>query len=293
MRLGYACINLSLPTKFKTCRLATFYQRGPSIIKELSVHNLQNVLAALEWNRSHNILFYRMSTGIVPLGSHEKMTWDWWNDEDILQLTKQIKKYKDKYNMRLSMHPGQFTLLNTPKEDVLERSIADLEYHDKLLQLVGGTDMIIHGGGEYGNLDLAKARFIENYKKLSSSIKRKLRLENDDRTYTLSDVIDIYKESSIPICFDIHHHNCNNPDQPIELLLDHVFTSWDKVGIPKVHISSGKEHINDRRHHDYVFEKDFLSLLSVLKDKDVDIMVEAKMKELAVLKIQKEVYKKL
>ncbi|MBU9711782.1 UV DNA damage repair endonuclease UvsE [Evansella tamaricis] len=292
MRLGYACINTTLPTKFRTCRLATFQKNGHETIKELTIHNLENVYKALHWNVDHQILFYRMSTEIVPLGSHQEMEWEWWKDEDIIRISGEIKDFKEKHDLRLSMHPGQFTVLSTPREDVLERSFGDLEYHDKLLNLVGGTDMIIHGGGQYGNMDLAKDRFISSYKKLSSSIKEKLRLENDDRTYQLQDVIDISESSGIPICFDIHHHVCHNDGKPLPPMIEKVFNSWSDKMIPKVHISSGKTHEKDRSHHEYVFKDDFKRLLDVLDGRNSDIMLEAKLKEQAVLRIQKEFFQK-
>ena len=286
MRLGYACINMSLPTKFKTCRLATYKAKGFEVIKELTMNNLENVLSALHWNVEHDIYFYRMSTEIVPLGSHQEMTWEWWLDKDIQQLANKIKDYKDQQNIRLSMHPGQFTVLSTPRPEVLERTFLDLEYHDKLLNLTGGTDMIIHGGGKYGDMDSAKERFIENYRKLSPSIKRKLRLENDDKTYQLNDVIDIYEETGVPLCFDIHHHKCCNNGSALKPMLEKVFQSWSNKDTPKMHISSGKTNKTDRSHHDIVFEEDFQELLSALEGRNVDIMLEAKLKEQSVLRIQ-------
>ncbi|MBU9721454.1 MULTISPECIES: UV DNA damage repair endonuclease UvsE [Bacillaceae] len=290
MRLGYACINTTMPTKFRTCRLATYENKGSDIIKELTLNNLINVYEALKWNVKHDILFYRMSTELVPLGSHYKMDWEWWLDNDILLLTDKIKAYKEKHDIRLSMHPGQFTVLSTPREEVLERSFLDLEYHDRLLNLVGGTDMIIHGGGQYGDMDQAKKRYVKNYKLLSTSIKEKLRLENDDKTYALHDVLDIHQECGVPICFDIHHHLCHNNGQALEPMLERVFASWPAPLIPKMHISSGKTHERDRSHHDFVFKQDFNRLLKILDGKNVDVMVEAKLKEQAVLRIQQEVF---
>ncbi|MCD8508909.1 MAG: UV DNA damage repair endonuclease UvsE [Bacillus sp. (in: Bacteria)] len=291
MKLGYACINTTLPTKFRTCRLATYEEKGEAVIKELVIHNLENVLAALKWNVEYDIYFYRISSEIVPLGSHEKMTWKWWQDEDILHLMDAIKTFKEMHNIRLSMHPGQFTVFSTPRQDVLERSFADLEYHDKVLELTGGTDMILHGGGKYGDMDGAKERFITNYERLSPSIRRKLRLENDDRTYTLQDVIDIWEKCHVPICFDIHHHNCHNNGEDLEPMFEKVVTSWKSVEGPiKVHISSGKTHEKDRSHHDFVFKQDFEALQKLLIGVNADIMVEAKQKEQAVLRIYEECF---
>ncbi|MGJ9382465.1 UV DNA damage repair endonuclease UvsE [Salipaludibacillus sp. CF4.18] len=291
MRLGYACINTALPTKFRTCRLATYEKKGDAFIKELTIHNLENIYAALKWNEQQKIFFYRISSDIVPLGSHEILTWKWWLDEDVIALAHTIKKFSSAHEMRLSMHPGQYSVLSTPREEVLQRTIADLDYHEKLLHLMGGTDMIIHGGGAYGDISKAKQRFSESYVRLPERIRSKLRLENDDVTYTLEDVLDIHTLCNIPICFDIHHHNCNNNGKDLEPMLNKVFASWSQESIiPKVHISSGKTSETDRRHHEYVFKQDFERLLLALNGKDVDIMLEAKMKEQAVLKIKKEVF---
>lgn len=286
--LGYACINTELPTHFKTCRLATFHQKGTEIIKKLSLHNLENVIGALNWNIENEILFYRISSNIIPLGSHEDMNWEWWKDKDVLELTGKIKQLQQDYRLRLSMHPGQYTVISTPRDEVFARSLADLEYHDHLMNLVGGTDMIIHGGGAYGDIETAKIRYAQRYETLSSSIKNKLRLENDDVTYQLSDVLDINGLCGVPICFDIHHHHCNHGEELLESMIPTVFASWPYETKPKVHISSGKDHHTDRRHHDYVFKEDFEKLLTVVDGKDVDIMLEAKKKEQAVLKVRKE-----
>lgn len=287
--LGYACINTELPTQFKTCRLATFHKIGPDIIKQLTIHNLETIIHVLTWNIKHHIFFYRISSNIIPLGSHQDMDWEWWLDKDILDLTGKINQLQQDYQMRLSMHPGQFTVISTQRDEVYARSLADLNYHDRLLNLVGGTDMIIHGGGAYGNIVAAKNRFAKRYETLSTSIKNKLRLENDDVTYHLSDVLDIHDMSGIPICFDIHHHHCHHGEEPIEKMIPRVFASWPNRTKPKVHISSGKDHQLDRRHHEYVFKEDFDKLLAVLNGKDVDIMLEAKKKEQAILKVRKEV----
>ncbi|WP_280769206.1 UV DNA damage repair endonuclease UvsE [Salipaludibacillus daqingensis] len=289
--LGYACINTVIPTKLKTCRLATYHKKGKEIIKQHTISNLKSVILALKWNIKNDILFFRISSDIVPLGSHQDMDWEWWLDSDVLDLTTEIKTLQENYQMRLSMHPGQYTVISSTREDVFKRSVKDLEYHDRLLNLIGGTEMIIHGGGAYGDMDSAKNRFADRYLTLSSSIRKKLILENDDVTYQLHDVLEIHDKCGIPICFDIHHHHCNHGKETISLrdLFDKVIDSWPSGTTPKVHISSGKEYLTDRRHHDYVFKEDFEKLLAIINGRNVDIMLEAKKKEQAVLKLTEEV----
>jgi UV DNA damage endonuclease len=286
MKIGYACINMTLPSKFRTCRLATFEKEGIQKIKEITLHNLQTVIHVLHWNIEHDILFYRLSSELVPLASHPTMDWKWWEDEDIVTLTDKINRLREQYDMRLSMHPGQYTVLSTNREQVLENSLKDLEYHDQLLELVGGRDMIIHGGGAYGDIESAKQSFVKNYGGLSQSVKDKLRLENDDKTYSLKDVLDIYDACQVPICFDIHHHTCHSNDEPLEPMLIKVFLSWEGYGTPKVHISTGRNGETDRSHHDYISQKDYDQLIGTLGGREADIMFEAKQKELSVLKIR-------
>jgi len=284
MRLGYACINESLKGKFRTCRIQTFRTEGEEKIKELTLHNFQLTLDIVKWNIEHDIFFYRLSSDLVPFGSHDEMKWEWWEDSDVRMITDEIKGLQEKYNLRLSMHPGQYSVLNSPKEQVVSNCIKDLEYHVKILKLIGGSDMILHTGGEYGNKEEAKKRFIENYNLLSDDIRYYLRLENDDKIYTVRDVFDIHEKCGIPVCFDIHHHMCNSFEGDLKQELTNVWKTWEGIEwIPKVHISTGKTSKTDRSHHDYISEEDFDALIKLIDKQDVDIMFESKKKDLSVL----------
>lgn len=287
MKLGYASLNVTLGLKMRTCRLKTVELEGMAKVKELTLINLESVLKILKWNKEKQIDFFRISSDIVPFGSHEILMWEWWRDEDVLQITSEIKAFKATEQMRISVHPGQYTIINSPNEKVVENAFRDLDYHYKLIHLMGGTDMVIHVGGVYGNKAEAKKRYIHNYKKLSPEIKTMLILENDDKSFHVKDVLDINEEIGVPICFDIHHHNCNPyVDIPINLLLDRVVATWEGIRTPKMHISSGKKSKTDTAHHDYILEEDFRSFLQLLGERKTDLMFEAKKKELAVLKIK-------
>ncbi|MGB6405830.1 MAG: UV DNA damage repair endonuclease UvsE [Planococcus donghaensis] len=281
MRLGYACMNTELKTVFKTLRVATAEAEGTDKIKELTLKNLNTTLEVIHWNLEHDIYFYRASSSIVPLSTHPINNWIWWEDPDVLAITEEIRSFVEMHNMRISVHPGQYTVINSPKPEVVRKSIEDLEYHDKLIQLLGGTDIILHTGGAYGDKEVAKQRFADVYLELSPSIRQRLRLENDDKTYTVRDVLDVHHICGVPICFDIHHHNCNNDGESVDF--KEILTTWQGYGKPKVHISTGKEGFTDLRHHNMVSETDFQELLLVLNGIDADIMFEAKLKEQSVL----------
>ncbi|MBC2178115.1 UV DNA damage repair endonuclease UvsE [Listeria booriae] len=288
MKLGYACINMSMPSKFKSCRLKTVEEQGLGKVKEIAVHNLAEVIRVLEWNIAHDIYFFRMSSDLIPFASHPIMTWEWQRDADILALTAEISRLRELHDMRLSMHPGQYTIINSPREDVVEKAIAELTYHQQLLDLVGGTDMILHIGGAYGDKKSASERFIHAYNGLSEDIQRLLRLENDDKTYTAMDVLEIAKATGATVCFDIHHHNCNHEaDADVTQIVTDVFRTWKTT--PKMHISSGKTGPTDRSHHDLIHETDFQYLMGLLVGRDADIMFEAKQKERSVLTLRETV----
>lgn len=281
MRLGYACMNTELKTVFRTLRLATAEKEGVEKIKELTIRNMETTLEVIRWNLDHGILFYRASSSIVPLSTHPINDWRWWEDEDFLAIAGEIRRLVNEHGIRVSVHPGQYTVLNSPKPEVVRKSIEDLEYHDKLIQLLGGTDIILHTGGAYGDKDTAKRRFADNYLMLSDSIRQRLRLENDDKTFTLRDVLDVNDMCQVPICFDIHHHNCNNDGEPVDF--SEILATWEGYGRPKIHISTGREGFTDLRHHDLISEEDFAELLKLVEGYEVDIMFEAKLKEQAVL----------
>lgn len=289
MKLGYACLNVTLQRKMRTCRIKTVELEGMKKVKELTLENLQSVKKILEWNEGNEIDFFRISSDIVPFGSHEILTWDWWLDEDVIALTNEIKSFQQQHEMRLTVHPGQYTIINSPNETVVTNAFCDLEYHFQLLELMGGTDMVIHVGGVYGDKMEAKKRFIENYNKLPQHIKDVLILENDDKSFHVGDVLTISQETGIPVCFDIHHHRCNPyENKPIDEILTKVVASWEKIRLPKMHISSGRSSPTDTAHHDYVLKEDFDFFVKVLGDRHVDLMFEAKKKELAVLKIKEQ-----
>lgn len=291
MKVGYACINMTLPSKFKTCRLKTVESEGIQKVKELSLHNLHETLRIIQWNIEHGIYFYRMSSDLIPFCTHPVMTWEWDQDEDVRKITDQIKELQQKHDLRLSVHPGQYTLLNSLNEEIVRKSIVDLTYHLTLLELTGGSDMILHVGGAYGDKESAKKRFVSVYKTLPDPIKAVLRIENDDKIFTAEDVLELCGETGASACFDIHHHVCNHEsDRDVKNIIDDVVGTWKHAGMkPKMHISSGKTSRTDRSHHEFVFEDDWCFLLEKLNGHSVDVMVEAKMKEQAVLRI-KELY---
>ncbi|ADC51851.1 putative UV damage endonuclease [Alkalihalophilus pseudofirmus OF4] len=291
MKMGYACQNLTLPTTFRTCRLITMEKEGMEKIKELTLSNIEMLKKVITWNIEQNIYFFRVSSDMIPFATHPKMTWRWQEDTDLREKLDEIHQLQQAHDLRLSMHPGQYTVLNSPKEHVVQNAIKDLEYHADFLHFIGGSDMILHTGGAYGDKEKAKQTFIKAYHDLSENVRTYLRLENDDKTFHTADVLAISKECGVPICFDIHHELCFERAMPeLERLIEEVIQTWEHILlVPKMHLSSGKRSMKDPAHADFIRPEDFKRLIVLTEPYEVDIMLEAKAKEKALLQLWEEV----
>jgi UV DNA damage endonuclease len=263
-------------------------KEGMDKIKEMSIYNLEKTLDIVKWNIDNNIFFYRASSDVIPFATHAEMTWDWENDADVRRICAEIKEMAAKHNMRLSTHPGQYSVLNSPDIRIVDNCVRDFEYHAKFMDLIGATDMITHVGGVYGDKERAKERWVDNYTLLSKGVQDKLRLENDDKSYHIQDVLDISAKCGVPVVLDIHHHNCNPHMGKIEDILDMIMATWVNIThvAPKMHISTGRTGKTDISHHDYISDEDLNYFLQLLGSRRVDIMFEAKKKELSILRLQ-------
>jgi len=292
MNLGYACINMSIGKKVTTNRSMvkrTFQAKGLDYVSELALLNAKDIIKILEWNRLNGIKFFRLSSAIVPWGDNIDLT----QLKDYKEIKSELKKAGDfaKYwGIRITSHPGPFVVLTSPKENVVEAAIKDLELHGKIFDMMGLSKtpynkINIHCNGVYGDKISAMDRFCKNFKRLSKSVQSRLTVENDDKAsmYSVCDLMYIHERIKIPIVFDYHHYQfCKgvlSEDEALELAV----STWP-IGItPVVHYSESKAlHENDSKvkpqaHSDYI--KHLPNTYGI----NVDIMVEAKAKELAIL----------
>jgi len=290
--LGYACINMTMGKKVGTNRSMvkrTFQLKGLDYVSELALLNAKDIIKILEWNRMNGIKFFRLSSAIVPWGDNIDLT----QLKDYKDIKSELKKAGDFakfHNIRITSHPGPFVVLTSPKENVVEAAIKDLELHGKIFDMMGLSKtpynkINIHCNGVYGDKISAMDRFCKNFKRLSKSVQSRLTVENDDKAsmYSVCDLMYIHKRIKIPIVFDYHHYQfCKgvlSEDEALELAV----STWP-IGItPVVHYSESKAlHENDSKvkpqaHSDYI--KQLPNTYGI----NVDIMVEAKAKELAIL----------
>lgn len=293
MNLGYACINLSLGKKVTTNRTMvkrTFLAKGLDYVSDLVLQNVADLERIIDWNEDNGIKLYRMSSDMFPWATEYEFTQlkDW---NEISIILKRCGEKATKYNQRLSFHPGPFCVLTSPKESVVLNTINDLEVHGRIMDAIGLSQtpynkINIHCNGVYGDKKSAMDRFIKNFKRLSKSVQNRLTVENDDKAsmYSVKDLMYIHNAIKIPIVFDYHHHKFNTGDLTEQQALQLATTTWPDNIVPAVHYSESAEGKKPQAHSDYISEKiDTYGL-------DVAIMVEAKAKDLAILKYKNENY---
>ncbi len=301
IRLGYVSHALSLwecsPAKTMTFTRYQQLQDKERIqkLKEITAHNLRSTLRMIHFNIAHDIHVYRMSSSIVPLATHPEVMWDYRSvfKKQLKEIGTAVKKSK----MRVSFHPNQFTLFTSDKEHITDNAVIDMQYHYDLLDGMGLADVSninIHVGGAYGDKTKAVERFHKNIVKLPDYIKKRMTLENDDKTYTTEETLEVCKKEQIPLVFDYHHHQANLGTADLSDLLPEVFSTWNHFGIiPKVHISSPKSEKEFRSHADYVDPEFIIPFLHLAREfgHDFDIMIEAKQKDKACLKLTEDLSK--
>ncbi|TDB51963.1 UV DNA damage repair endonuclease UvsE [Bacillus sp. CBEL-1] len=301
VRFGYVSHALSLwdcsPAKTLTFARWSKLSKDERMKKlyDVTQQNLYHTKRALHYNIAHEIMLYRLSSSLVPLATHPEVAWDFvtpfqqeWNELGHL-----IKSHQ----LRVSFHPNQFTLFTSDKPHITDNAVLDMNYHYQMLEamdVVEGSLINIHVGGAYGDKIKALERFHQNLKKLPVHIKEQMTLENDDKTYTTEETLAVCEKEQIPLVFDFHHHQANLGTQSLEDLLPRIFETWKHVNIrPKVHISSPKSDKAFRSHADYVsadFVKPFFQLAKEL-NQDFDVMIEAKLKDQALLKLVEDLSK--
>lgn len=293
MKLGYACINTTLGSqkpKVTTNRgmiRRTFDAKGLPYVSELVLQNVRDLSTIVSWNHRNDINFYRMSSDMFPWMSEYNFS-DLPDYDKICNILRGIGTMANNYGQRLSFHPGPFNVLASPTDDVVQRTILELNRHSQIMDLMGLSTtpynkINIHVGGVYGDKSSALKRWCDNFELLDDNTKSRLTIENDDKqsAYTVSDLMYVHERTGIPIVFDYHHHTCHPDGMSHRDALTLAVSTWPDNIVPAVHVSEPRDDKKFRAHHDYVrTQVDPYGF-------DIDIMFEAKAKELALLEYRK------
>jgi UV DNA damage endonuclease len=278
IRLGYPTQNLTLPASTnRSCRLASLGDAEK--VRALVWENLAGLEAVVRWNAAHGVPLFRMGQALIPFASHPEFPYDWEAEhgDDLRKLGHLARSL----GIRLSMHPGQFIQPGSPKPGVSERSLVELRYAARVFALIGSHDSVIvlHLGGAYEDRPTTAARFVETLLP-EKDVLRYLALENDERVWTVQEIVAAADELGVPAIADAFHHGLNPGDLTLEEALDLSLPTWDGRR-PKLHLSSQDPTKQAGAHAYLVDVEDWEALVRTLGGREANVMIEAKGKELA------------
>lgn len=288
--LGYACISNIIETTSSKTTTLTYYQKLDSnsqkekldtIIKE----NLNNLETLIKYNIKNNLHFFRITAKLIPL-------------MDIVYID--LNKYKEKFinignlinknNIRVDVHADEYCVINSVNNTVVLNSIKILNNLKTILDMFNCKyNIIMHIGSKTNGIKESIKRFKNNFNLLNEELKNKIIIENDDKNFNVYQTLKLCEEINVPMCLDYHHHLCNKSTKPIENYLPRIYKTFINIK-PKMHYSSPKSKKEFRAHNEYVNSNDFIIFLNKLKcyNIDTDIMIEAKAKDLALIKLMYE-----
>jgi len=308
MNLGYACINmqLSYPTKYgdkpkgtepittgRGMIKRTFESKGVDYASEITLANVKDLHNIMAWNVLNGHNFYRMTSGLAPW----KTEYEWDDLKDIKEIKQWLRSagtMANTHGVRVTSHPGPFNVLVSPNENVVENTFKDLIMHGDVFDFMGLSrthynKINIHCNEVYGDKQSAMDRFCKNFERLPDSVKSRLTVENDDKAsmYSVKDLMYIHGRIGIPIVFDYHHHKFCTGDLSEQQALELAMSTWPDGIVPVVHYSESKaEHQLDESIRPQA-HSDLINKLPDTYGNIVDIMVEAKHKELAIREFMK------
>ena len=292
VRLGYVALSKALDdvTTSSTITYTNYINKNYNTSKllEITKNNLDSLYEIIKYNVKNNFHFYRLTSKLVPLATHDKVDFDYITP--LLDEYKKIGKLINDNNIRIDTHPDQYAVLNSMDSKIVKNTVEILEYHYKIMDALGIKDKIIilHVGSSACGKKESITRFINNFNKLPDHIKKCIAVENDDKVYNIKDVLELCHKINVPMVLDYHHFICNNEKEDINDYLKEIIDTWNGK-LPKMHFSSPKIKLKKefRSHSDYINKKCFIKFINILKkqDKDIDIMLEAKAKDDAVSRL--------
>lgn len=294
LRLGLCCTfadNDAIHFRTTTVRYASTLpgRTRQKFLHDLAEHNIRTLADAVRWCAAHGIFAFRVVSGLLPLYTHPVVGWRLTGSKRGAVLAGQLAAVGSlarELGVRLSFHPDQFVVLGSATAVMVRRSITEFEYQAECAELLGADQLTLHGGGAVGGKPAALTRLLRGIDRLSPRARARLALENDDRVYTVADLLPVCRATGVPLVYDVHHHRCNPDGISTAEATQAAAETW-RGREPWMHISSpavGWSGGDARPHAQYIRPSDvpreWLSLTATVD-------VEAKQKERAVMRLQR------
>lgn len=293
IRLGLCCSFRDEPIAFaNTTATAIAKLSRESALRKLSklaLANARSLMEALRYCQKNRIGCFRIVSQILPLKTHPALGYDIMElpeADEIIHLFQAAGAFASEHDIRTCFHPDQFVVLNSPRPEVVEASIREIEYQAQVANWVNADVINIHGGGAYGDKPKALDTFKRNIDRLSPAALRRLTVENDDKIFSPSDLLPLCRDAGLPLIYDVHHHRCLGDELSEQEATQQAITTWNRQ--PMFHISSPLEGWNGPktyRHHDYIDLNDFPAFW---RKEKLTVEVEAKAKEAAVKRLMEQ-----
>ena len=276
------------------------WQSNPSIT--VSIEALQRVL---DYVAHAGIRMYRMTSDFVPYGTHPDMPQFHGQIESHAEQLRELGRIAREHDIRLSLHPSQYIVLNALDADILRKSMVDLDAQASLLDAMeqpAEAVVVLHVGAAYGDRESARERFAVNFERLSEPARRRLVIENDEMIYTVADCLWLNERLGVRVVFDHQHHRLNDGGMSVIDAARAALATWPPGVVPKMHFSSprldarevkrGRALVHQapmlRQHADYIDPWTFADFVGSLRDVAFDVMLEAKAKDLALLRLRSD-----
>jgi UV DNA damage endonuclease len=292
LRLGLCCLFAREPIKFRTTTATAMLRLGRRArlarLAELCLANGDALLAALGYCAAHGIGAFRVNSQILPIKTHPTAGYavkELPGSSAIVARYRECGAFARAHGLRLSFHPDQFVVLNSPNPATLDHSLAELDYQAEVAEWIGADTINIHGGGAYGDKPSALRALCTNIERLPARVRSRLTLENDDKVYTPNDLLPVCTATGVPLVYDAHHHRCCPDGSTVAATTEAARQTWGRRE-PLFHISSplaGWDGPKPQRHHDYIDARDFPK---AWLGWPLTVEVEAKAKELAVARLR-------
>jgi len=283
------------------------WQSGPHLR-----HSIEALHGVFDYLAREEIGMYRMTASLAPYATHPELPQFHRQLDEARGELEALGARAREQDLRLSTHPGQYVVLNSEDEGVRDGAVRDLELQAELLDAMGlGPEavVVLHVGGATGGHEAGLDRFLAGFERLSERARERLVIENDDRTYALGHVLALHERTGLRVVWDILHHHCNDPDGiPDREALEAALATWPAGVTPKIHFSSPKTAIEERKkrvgrrverswvlpqlraHADMI---DPIAFEHFLRDTaaglEFDVMLEAKAKDLALLRLRGQI----